>query len=168
MSKTDYTEEDVLKFLKSLPKESRDNLLQEVVDKDELKDGKDKVTVDLFSVNKTGSKINELMHAADLFEPGKILANHDQIIVEGKPNLEKLCENLRAAWEEQGGYVVFAGINSINGIKSKGHPVYFKEEVQSLSMVQNNDLGWGLFKEILEKLGYEVETDQTMHVTKVT
>ena len=159
--------DQILKLVKNLPQEDQADIVKEVNLKTSHKIENDEVLVDFFGGNRMAGQIDKLMHAADLYESGKIFACYDSVVVVGKPDLNALCKHYKAAWEETGGYVVFVGIRSINNVRGKGYPLYFKEEIQSLSMVRKGDLCWVLFKDALEALGYEVETDKSMHVTKV-
>jgi hypothetical protein len=111
-------------------------------------------------------KINQFMHSADIFEPGKqLVTNHENYTITGTDiKLPLLCENVAKAFEKGGDKnVVFVAIKSINDKRVKDAMPYFKPETQSIS----NGKTWGLFKDVLMQMGYEVETSQHMHVTNV-
>jgi hypothetical protein len=127
------------------------------------------VVLDVFGGTKMQKFQNDFMHCGDVFEKGKHLAEHYQIVVTGNPNLEKLCENYKNAYEKaSGGYILFVAIKSIDGKRTKEPKAYIKEGIQSISMVQNGELGWSLFKDLLTHLGYEVKTNQYMMVESVS
>jgi hypothetical protein len=127
------------------------------------------VVLDVFGGDKMLKFQNEFMHCGDVFEKGKQLAEHFQIVVSGKPDLDKLCENFKNAFEKASeGYILFVAIRSIDGIRSKEPKAYIKEGIQTLSMMQHDTLGWSLFKDVLTHLGYEVKTNQYMMVESVS
>lgn len=163
----DDTYEQIMEQVKSLPDEEQLKFINELSKRLKQKKHEDAVVVDMFCGNEMCKKVNELMHVVDMFESGKQLVTYEQYTITGKPDLQKLCRNVKDAWEKMGGYVVFVGISYINGERVSGYPAYIKEGVQSLSISQNGDLGWLLFKKALEHIGYEVETDQRMHVLNV-
>ena len=155
----------LLTDVNNLSKEDKEKLLIEV---NKVKEsGEDVILMDMFCGNKIAKQVNKMMHAVNVFEPGKQLALYEKVEITGNANREHLCENMKNAWEKIGGYVLFVAISHINGVRTRQYPYYLKEGIQTLSMVQNNDLGWILFKRALEGLGYEVETDQHMHVLSV-
>ena len=124
------------------------------------------IIVDILGGNKETKMINDMMHTADMFEKGKQFAIHESLVVRGAPDLSKLCERIADAWKEAGGYIVFAGIRTINGKRAKRSYSYFMEDVHSISMRQKT-LGWALFKDILSQLGYEAEVDKNMRAIKI-
>lgn len=126
------------------------------------------IIVDILGGNEMAKFTNDMMHAADMFEKGKQLATHESLIVKGTPDLSKLCKLIKDGWEKAGGYVVFVGIRTVNGKRPNNSYSYFMEGVQSISMKQKNKpLAWGLFKDILSQMGYEVETDESMKVINI-
>ena len=126
-----------------------------------------KVTLDVFGGDKTAKFQNAFMHAGDVFENGKHFAYYFQVEIDGDPNLDKLCENLKNAYEQSGGYILFAAIRTIDGVKSKEPKAFIKEGIQTISMYQNGTLGWSLFNDLLIKLGYETKTNEYMMVESV-
>jgi hypothetical protein len=111
---------------------------------------------------------NDFMHAGDVFEKGKQLAKFFQAEIKGDPNLDMVCENFKNAMDRAGGYSVFVAIRSVDGERCTEPRAYIMEGVQTISMEQNGSLGWGLFKDMLETLGYTVETNEHMVVEKVS
>lgn len=109
------------------------------------------------------AKKNNFMHWADMFESGKQLGKHEQYVITGTPDLKKVALIFKDALEKSGRNVSFVGIRSINNKQPKSPEAYFRPDTQSISDGHN----WGLFKNLLEGLGYEVETSQYMHVTSV-
>jgi hypothetical protein len=126
------------------------------------------IILDVFGGDKMMKNQNEFMHAGDVFEKGKELAQYFQIVITGNPNLNKICFNLRDAYHKADGYVLFAAINSIDGKRTKDPKPYIKEGIQTLSIEQKGTLSWNLFKNILEQLGYNVETNQYMMVENIS
>lgn len=108
------------------------------------------------------TKINAFMHAADVFESGKQLGEHQTIEVTGDPDLEKLSLNLKETFEKADRNVSFIGIRTVDGVRVEPRP-YIRPNTQSISDGHN----FGLFKNLLESLGYQVETTQYMHVTSI-
>lgn len=100
---------------------------------------------------------NKYMHALDVFEPTKIC-------VEGfkaksnwtKKNYKKPFEQMKEGCLKEGRELVFAWFD--------WRPIYFKKDVNVISTWEK----FGMFKDFLEWLWYEVETDEHMCVTKVT
>lgn len=123
------------------------------------------IEIDFLGGNKQAKFMNEFMHCGDVFESGKQLAIHDRFTVMGNDcvNLEKLCERIANAYEQAGGYAVFVGIRSIDDKSVDNSYAWFMKDVQSISMGKK----WGLFKDILEQLGYKVETDEHMRVISI-
>ena len=74
-----------------------------------------KIVLDVLSYN---ANINELMHCADVFEEGKQLINHEQILITGSESMKvnELTENLKNAYENQKQNVVFISIRTIDNI----------------------------------------------------
>lgn len=129
----------------------------------------DEIVLDVFGGDKMLKLQNNFMHCGDVFEKGKHLSEHFKITITGKPNLDKLCENFKNSFEKASeGYILFVAIRSINGERCKEPKAYIKEGIQTLSMVQNGELGWSLFRDILSQLGYEVKTNQYMMVESVS
>ena len=126
------------------------------------------IIIDFLGGDKQAKFMNEFMHAGDVFEPGKQFAIHERFTVTGNDsvNLEKLCERVADAYKKADGYAVFVGIRTIDGKRPENSYAWFMKGVQSISMKQKS-LGWATFKSILEQLGYEVETDDSLIVTKI-
>lgn len=129
------------------------------------------ITIDfLGGYSKMQTMQNEFMHAADVFEQSKELVMHDRttlITSDLEKTLASLHENYKKSVEQVGGYVIFIGICHVNGKEYKDTNCFFKEGVRSVSMLQKGTLGWGVFKDILTKLGYDVVTTNDMKVIKV-
>jgi hypothetical protein len=126
--------------------------------------------LDVFGGNSMMKLQNELMHAADVFENGKQFADFSQveIVSHGLPNTAIICTSLKNSYERAGGYVLFAAIRSVDGKRCEEPKAYIQNGIQTITMLQNGELGWALFKDLLEHLEYEVETDEFMHVESVT
>ncbi len=120
-----------------------------------------KVELDLFYGDK---KLNDFMHYADVFERGKQLADYEQFIITGNPNLEKICENVKNALEGTDKNVVFVAIRNINGERVDDPKAYIKPNTQTISMGKK----FGLFKDLLETLKYKVQVSQNMEVLSVS
>lgn len=123
------------------------------------------IEIDFLGGNTQAKFMNEFMHCGDVFEKGKQLAIHDRFIVTGNDSidLEKLCERVANAYEQAGGYAVFVGIRSIDNKPVGNSHAWFMKDVQSISIGTK----WGLFKDILNQLGYKAETDEHMKVVSV-
>ena len=127
------------------------------------------IELDFLGGDKRAKFTNEFMHAADMFEKGKQLAAHDRFVVTGNPNIKTLCKTIADAHAKAGGYAVFVGIRKINGKRVNKAHAWFMEGVQSITMKQEGqELGWTLFKNILEQLDYVAKTDEHMRVTSVS
>jgi len=105
---------------------------------------------------------NRFMHAADVFEQGKQLAEYNQFVVTGTPDLNKLCDNMKNALEKTGKNVVLVAIRSINGKRVTPRP-YIKPNVQTIS----DGKKFGLFKDMLERIGYKVDVSECMQVINI-
>jgi hypothetical protein len=127
-----------------------------------------KIILDVFGGGKIAKFQNDLMHAVDVFESGKHFAYYFQLEISGEPDLDKLCERLKNAYEQSGGYILFAAIRNINDIRSKEPKAYIKEGIQTISTYQNNVLGWSLFSDMLIKLGYKTVTNEYMMVESIS
>lgn len=125
------------------------------------------IEIDFLGGDVETKRINEFMHAVDVFEHGKQFVYHDGFIITGNPDLSKLCEVIANAYEKCGGYAVFVGIRNINGKRAENPHAYFMKNVQSVSMNQGKNSGWALFKDILEQLGYVASIDEKMRVISV-
>ena len=126
------------------------------------------IELDFLGGDKMSKMKNDLMHAADMFEKGKQFAIHDRFVVTGNPNLRTLCKTIADASVKSGGYAVFIGIRKINGKRVNKAHAWFMKGVQSISMKQDGqELGWAMFKDILEQLDYAVETDEYMRVIAI-
>lgn len=109
-----------------------------------------------------GDKVrDDFMHACDIFEKGKILADYESYEVSGEPDLDKLTETMQKTFEQAGRVVAFVSIRTIDGVKNTKYPAYIKPEVQTIS----NGRSFGLFHKMLKQLGYTVETDEYVKVT---
>lgn len=112
---------------------------------------------------------NKFMHAADVFEEGKQLGTHFNLNVTGENiNLKELCGNMVKALEHeelgtQRQSVTFVAIRKINGKRAINPRAFIKPNVQSISDGKN----WGVFKKLLEQIGYSAETTEYMQVISV-
>jgi hypothetical protein len=122
-----------------------------------------KIRLDVISSDK---RINDFMHAADVFEQGKQLGKYECMEVTGTAeiNIFNLINVLKNALENCDKNVVFIGIRSIDDLIFNFPAPYIMKDVQSIS----DGSKWGLFRDQLIRLGYEVETDQFMRVTSAT
>ena len=91
---------------------------------------------------------NEFLRACDLIESFKVMAS----VAEVDTNVSAM--QMKEAIERDGGYAVFIGAADI----------YLMPGVSAIT----DGRKWAMLKEILEKLGYKVETDSHMVVKKVT
>lgn len=131
--------------------------------KQELETSKEVAVIELDVIQ--GSKIqNDFLHAMAVFEEGKQLGEYEKITIKGNPDLNTLCENFKKAYELAGRNVVFVGINTVNGIRSKTPIAYIKPNIQTVS---DGDTFW-LLKEMLQLLGYKVKTNEHMQVLSVS
>lgn len=108
------------------------------------------------------SMINEFMHAADVFENGKQIGFYEQVVITGETEvkIESLVDILKSAFEKVKKNVVFISIREINKKPVFNYKPYIRPNTQSISTGRE----WGMLKNILETIGYEVETDQYMNV----
>lgn len=128
-----------------------------------------KFKVDFLGGTRHTKMMNDMMHAFDVFEPGKQYVDYTMYPLETSDTsmLEWFCEKFARAMEASGGYAVFVGIRSIAGeVPQKPH-VWFMDGIHSLSMTQEGKHGWGLFKDVLAQLGYKATTDSRMRVTSI-
>jgi len=120
-----------------------------------------KVTLDIFEGDST---LNAFMHASDVFEKGKQLAEASQlefdIEVDGEPDMDKIIENVKTVYETNKRNVIFLSIREVDGKKVNHYPLYLKAGVQSIS----DGHKFGLFKDWLEHIGYETRTNEFMVV----
>ena len=119
-----------------------------------------KIRLDVISSDK---KINDFMHAADVFEQGKQLGMYECMEITGtaEVNIFKIVNVLKDALEKCNKNVVFIGIRSIDDLIFNFPGPYIMKDVQSISSGRK----YGLFRDQLVGLGYEVETDEHMRVT---
>jgi len=131
------------------------------------------ITIDILGVfSKIEVLQNEFMHAVDLFSNSKQLASHIRIVITTtNPNISTglIQKNIKKIIESQGGYVLFIGICHVNGKKYDDQNYYLKKGINILSMIneKTKQLGWTTFKDVLNQLGYKVETTQDMKVIKI-
>jgi hypothetical protein len=137
-----------------------------------------RLVMDVLFRNKHQDGVDRLMHATDVFERGKQFAQYECLEFEineipetGEKGqtLQNLFNLMKKGFEENEGYkIIFMGVRIYGDGRPKEITPVFRKDIQSLSMIQNGKLGWSLFKDVLEHLGWEVETDDKMHLTKVT
>lgn len=107
--------------------------------------------------------INRLMHAADTFESSKILGEHSQLELVGNPNVFTLAKTIADGLNESGKIVSFVGLKLINGKPIWHGTHYFKPGLRTISTGRQ----WGVARDMIRTLGYEVETDETLVITNV-
>lgn len=66
-----------------------------------------KITLDIIGTLKAGKLINDILHGADVFEPGKRHVEMHRVEMRGTPNIETLCQKSARALKAGGGYAVF-------------------------------------------------------------
>ena len=122
-----------------------------------------KVILDIIHGNKTQ---NEFMHHCDVFENSKQLGKHEELCVSGKDgiDIDNLTTNLKDAYEKSGRNVVFVSVKQVGSTLTNDYERYIMPNVSTISSGKK----WGMFKDGLERMGYEVETDEHMRVTGVT
>lgn len=112
-----------------------------------------KVILDIFEGDAT---LNSFMHSCDVFKKGKQLANGCQLEIEGEPNVDKLTDTIKSAFEQNKRNVVFISVREVDGKLVNHYPQYLKSGVQTISDGQK----FGLFKDMLAQIGYEVKTNK--------
>lgn len=117
-----------------------------------------KVILDILVI--PDKRIAEFMEYLDFFNSTKSLVAFTQYEVTGEPDLSKLCENVKEAFEQAGGMVTFASIRTVDGVFCNEYPNYIKEGISTISTGHK----WGMFNEYLESIGYEVRHDSRMRV----
>ena len=115
-------------------------------------------------------QINEFMHACDVFEKGKQLADYKPFTVilsfeKGRENpndenIMKIFDGFIQVTSKTYNLVFFA-ITIIDGKPTNRFKPYIKKDVQSIT----TGYDWGMFNKLLETIGYEVEHTQFMQVT---
>lgn len=108
--------------------------------------------------------LQSFMEACDMTDRGKKQFSQTYTLTfemeEGtevtKEGVDEMMSETKKSIEQNKGNVVFIGFRSLR-IQS----IYIKEGIQTIS----NGQGWCLFKDLLEKLGYEVTTTKNMEVT---
>lgn len=122
-----------------------------------------KIVLDVISHNNRLQ--NTFMQSCDVFEPGKFIGSYEQYNITGNDSMdiEKLPTTIADAIFAAGGYALFVAVRSADAEIIVPN-LYFKQGVQTIS----NGQKFGLFRDKLERLGYVVETDEFMHVTKVS
>ena len=126
-----------------------------------------KITLDIIGTLKAGKLINDILHGADVFEPGKRHVEIHLVEMRGKPNLDTICEKIARSFKEGGGFAVFVGIRGIDGQAPTKPYTYLQPGVQSLSITRGGRAKWCMFADCLRRLGYRVETKEDKTVTRV-
>ena len=104
------------------------------------------------------------MHAGDVFEQGKQLGELETWELEGENILVfEVLKSFLKAYEENKKQVVFLGLRSMDDKPVENFEHYFMKGVQTIS----NGHKFGLFRDLLKGLGYHVEVDENMRVTRV-
>lgn len=122
-----------------------------------------KVELEYLGGDKLASFTDGLLHACDLFNSSKRFVIYDRLTIHGTPDLDKLCERVASCLKEVGGYAVFVAIRKVDG-KRGNWPIWFERDINSIAMAQ----GWTLFRDILQQLDYNVETDESMKVIAIS
>lgn len=119
-----------------------------------------KIYVDIIHGDK---KRDAFMHACDVFENSKVLGDYDALVVtaEEDAKLDELCDNLKDAYEKCGRIVSFVSIKRVDDTFTNDYKRYIRPETSAIS----NGNNWGLFRDVLKKIGYEAETNENMRVT---
>ena len=116
-----------------------------------------KVVVDIISQDR---KMNVLMRAFDVFEEAKKFGTPWAMEIKykpgSKPNYKKLLKNTQKAIEKMDHLVFFIGFRNV-----KDAPCFVATGINQIS----NGKTFMLFKDLLNMMGYEAETDQNMRVT---
>lgn len=127
----------------------------------------EKVSI-VFDVFEGDGHQNYILHAADMFEEGKELANYQQfqidVEVDGDPDYNFLIQNMKDSFESSNRNVVFVSIRSINGKLVNNYPPYIKKGVKSIS----NGRRFDLFNILLAEVGYKVDVNDDLSVENAT
>jgi len=111
------------------------------------------------------AKLNDVMHAADIFEDFKQLATYQELTLDVSFNddeierAQKTIDHVVNALTQSGMNVTFVSIKAIDNIPVKMNN-YIKPGISVIS--QNKK--WYMFHEFLTKIGYDVKTDNNMQV----
>jgi len=129
------------------------------------------IKIDVFYASETVKWMDEFMHAADVFEPGKRLALYMRMRCVSKKeavNLRELCLSVSKAIKESGGCVYFIGVYDVDGVRVHPHS-FIMPGIQTLSFLDDNgeSTGFSLFNDVLEQIGYTVTTTKQMEVVDV-
>jgi len=124
----------------------------------------------IFDLIAGDDQLNGFMHACDVFEAGKHLGDHIQFVADFEQKKEedidipRVIEGMKDAVRkgDQKSNVIFLSVRQIDGVKTNKYPPYIKEGVQSISDGEK----WGMFHEMLDRIGYDVEHTQFMQVTE--
>lgn len=117
-----------------------------------------KVYVDIIHGDK---KVDQFMHACDVFEAFKVLGEHNSLEVEGDGiDLDNLCENIKNSYEKSGRIVSFVAIKRVGATYTNEYKNYIRPGTAAISTGHQ----WGMLHKILSGLGYKVETDSQMRV----
>ena len=108
-------------------------------------------------------KLDDLMHASDVFENSKRLGKYHQVIITANSDvdLSSLVNNIKEALESTEALVIFVALRSIDSKPCIDNTSYLMEGVSSIS----NGKQWGLLKDFLESIGYKTTCDDRMRVT---
>ena len=117
--------------------------------------------------NQHMAQVDEIMHVCDMFEATKKTAQHERtkFVVETESDLQMVLDDLKMSLFEtfsKEGYVVFMQL------KSEDKKSYqFMKNVNTISIVQHDRLGWALFKDVLNQIDVECKTDERMIVVGI-
>lgn len=120
-----------------------------------------KIIVDIIYGDKAQ---NEFMHHCDVFESSKQLGRYEQIEISGEEgvDIDNITTNLKHAYEQFGRNVIFVSVRQVGPTLTNDYERYIMPNVSTISSGKK----WGLFKDGLERMGYKVETNERMQVTK--
>jgi len=124
----------------------------------------------LFDIFEGDDLQNKFMHYCDVFEEGKQLVEYCQAEMEFTENendkltlndFNNLTVTLKTSYEHAGRNIVFVSIREVDDKKTNEYLPFIKEGVQTISTGHQ----WGMFHNMLEQIGYKVETNEHMAVT---
>lgn len=124
------------------------------------------IYIDLFYRTPQDITINDMMHSADLFKDYRqfVRIMRKKMMAYGNDwktfpikfdEIKNTCP----------GEILFMGVITIENPREV--VTWFREGIQSLSINNKGTLTWILFKDMLESLGYIVETDNNICVKSI-
>lgn len=126
----------------------------------------------MLHANKFVARIDEFMHAADLFGESKRFVSYSKFELKlgviDDSVIQELFLKFVEEVESDGSYIVFAAVKSVDGKDPKERVFKLMPGINTVSVYQYNDLKWGLLSDVLKRLGYKVKTDERMIVESVS